>query len=477
MSDIQTSINYATLFDDCWNTDMTTTLSDGLTLNEHQEPWDPLFDEALNEMTTLGDVQESVEPSSITLGHSAITIDPSVITLDPTASSPIFHDEHELSPDPTEAVSAGSTIEDLQQHIAHMQYEHEEEITKLKEEHAVEIDGMKADIEELKEDHDVEIDGMQFDIDTLKKEHAVEIDGMKFEIETLKAALEHFKKAQASKSPQAPKTPQATPPHKRGLIETMWSPETTPEQRRELLKGRKEPPLHPGPIFQNKMAARLNNTSSPTARMATEATFYNNANYVPAMGSSAALCAITDNFHGDLLYAQCNNPPTLGPKNKGKAKARAPAASKRTAAAATAKVTKSTPKGKSSGPSPAAMRSLEELYRAQFHTLSQEEKCHLMLPLLQGFNPETGSVVSGASPGRLATDADFAYIGEDTTDFPVLREALRSYQEPSEPLVPIARSLNDLAMVQLAAQELGPDAMGGAMRQQEALQRTQPRRR
>ncbi|KAF2854374.1 hypothetical protein T440DRAFT_465345 [Plenodomus tracheiphilus IPT5] len=197
----------------------------------------------------------------------------------------------------------------------------------------------------------------------------------------------------------------------------MWSPETSPEQRRAMVAGLQQPPLAPPPAYHQ--------TSSPTA-------------------------IITDNFQGSLIQAQTTNYAVpAGPKGKAKARSRAPAKPRATTTSAS-KVTKTKSK-KSSAPAPAVVRSIEELYAAQFDSLSHEEKCRLMLPLLQGFNPLSPCPPPCTSPSPSP--------------------------EGAEPSLPIARSGQDLAMVQQAIDELGPAALGGAMRQQEALQRTQTRRR
>ncbi|EOA89502.1 hypothetical protein ACJQWK_09202 [Exserohilum turcicum] len=74
----------------------------------------------------------------------------------------------------------------------------------------------------------------------------------------------------------------------------------------------------------------------------------------------------------------------------------------------TKKRTSATQKRTAAAPVPRE-RSIQELYNAAWDSLTQEEKGRLLLPLLQGINPDTGVKVTEAS--TLLPPPDFAAIG------------------------------------------------------------------
>ncbi|KAF1850831.1 uncharacterized protein K460DRAFT_391240 [Cucurbitaria berberidis CBS 394.84] len=116
------------------------------------------------------------------------------------------------------------------------------------------------------------------------------------------------------------------------------------------------------------------------------------------------------------------NTPTPAPKTKTQTTKRAPAkrAPAKSTPAATNKVTKATKKTHkrtTSTPSPAAngrQRSLQELYKAQFITLSKEEKARLLLPLLQGIDPVTG--LQTGRPGTLGMASSLSAFNQGLTN-------------------------------------------------------------
>lgn len=177
-------------------------------------------------------------------------------------------------------------------------------------------------------------------------------------------------------------------------------------------------------------------------------------------------------------------------KVRASAKKRTPAAAKAPTAAVSAKapskVTKTaTHKRATSAPSTATLsqqRTVKDLYRQKFSDLSQNEKVRLMLPLLQGLNPETGEQITYA--GSLAPEINFDAIGADLFSAQVQNETsamtmaqmqnsnmgmgMNGYQNGSN--VDMAPAMD---MVQQAANELVMNANAGAVRQQEALQRAE----
>jgi hypothetical protein len=108
------------------------------------------------------------------------------------------------------------------------------------------------------------------------------------------------------------------------------------------------------------------------------------------------------------------------PKEPKEKKPRSPPKPK-TAASAT-KVTKKTKTSSSSAPHQRTVsapspsdRTIKELYNVPFLSLTKDEKARLLLPLLQGIDPNTGLLIS--TPGTLASqEPDFEAIGAD--EFP-----------------------------------------------------------
>lgn len=334
------------------------------------------------------------------------------------------------------------------------------------------------------------------------------------------------------------------PDHVPGLIEKGWSPGTSREERSRLFDS-PPPPLHVSPMFRELMNSRQHQTPAQAASKKVheqcspdpqvypdDVVFHGGSAFAPAVGSSPPNAPRTPPGLTNSPVQSEPSSPIATPSHvptKGKSKARAPAkprataASKRAAAATkpSGKVSKSTTTKRSnnaSGPSPSSIRSLHELYNAQFGTLTHEEKCQLVLPLLQGFDPETGRQ-SATVPGSLATDDVFAAIGADTFGEPhglgqvvpydqtetvtanmsdaELQTQLGNFirdsnvdpswssqsqatgpQESLDTAFPAAGGdATSLTMAQQAAAELGPAELGGAMRQQAALKRSETRRR
>ncbi|KAI8940813.1 hypothetical protein NX059_002075 [Plenodomus lindquistii] len=488
-------------------------------------PWDELFDfDGVQASATLQSQSSIFDMSNAGVPHG--TIDPSDLFLNPSIPSPAVYSGLDIFQENTETPPAGPTVEELSQQIIFLEHQKETEIGDLKAQHAHEMEALKLENEKL-------IAALRQSLIAPAPITAPTPVSPPVPIAT-----------SAPVTPAAPMTPKTTPTRKRGLIEAMWSPETSPAERAAMVKDLEAPPLHPAPFYEGNQAPQPTTTSSPAAindlGLSTPHDIIYNGNqaFAPAPGSSpAAVNALTASpSASSLIQAQLSNSPSGGPR-KGKSKARAPAkprtsmTSKRTtttAAAAskpTSKVTKSTSKRKSASPSP-SVRSLQDLYTAQFGTLTHEEKCQLVLPLLQGVDPETG-LMTGALPGLLANEADFLSIGKDTfnvapaqvqdglTPEPQIQSPYADYaaaqtqmdggdnseahlvaslgnflyasqlqhdspfasQEAFGPLLEAARGTKDRTIMQQAAQEFGSGANAGAMRQQEALQRSQPRRR
>ncbi|KAL6708241.1 hypothetical protein ACN47E_003425 [Coniothyrium glycines] len=229
---------------------------------------------------------------------------------------------------------------------------------------------------------------------------------------------------------------------------------------------------------------------------------HNGVMYSPANGASSIP---TNGLHvqstmqpspGQIMAPSPTPPPAR--KTRAPAKPRAPTKSRRPTGAATSKVTKSKATHKrhvsaparvaaSSAPAP-AFRSLAELHSAPFTTLTHEERCRLLLPLLQGVDPKTGRRI--AAPGRLADTTNYEAIGASC--FPGHEQTHIQNVAPMANIVhtPIAKRRanmlaaaaataatpppQDMAMAQQAVQELGGDAgiaLGAASRQSAALQR------
>ncbi|CBY01004.1 hypothetical protein IAQ61_011903 [Plenodomus lingam] len=358
------------------------------------------FEEFINDMWGPDEVQQVLSPASITTST--------------TTPSSATHGQHDLVIDHAEPPLDCPTIGDLQEEIADMRRQNEQEMAKL------------------------------------RAEHAAEMEAMRRKNKILTTRLEQFSKGLTHKITQ-PMGPHGGP----DLIQRMWSSETSEEQRRAMVQGLPEPPLYRAPASKKRLSVSPPYGTSRAAAMVAYGqptyppgvVFNGTSAYAPAMGSSPLPLSTTP---------ISSSPP--GPKAK--VKTRAPAPAKRTPVST--KVTKPTAakrKSPTSSPtsfSPAAVRSLEELYAVHFDTLSHEEKCRLVIPLLHGVDSVMlGNVTTSSSPYGSS-------LSGEKTSFPPL---------------PRARSPRDLAMVQQAVEELGPGAVGGATRQHEALQRTDVRRR
>ncbi|EUC44110.1 hypothetical protein COCMIDRAFT_38005 [Bipolaris oryzae ATCC 44560] len=73
---------------------------------------------------------------------------------------------------------------------------------------------------------------------------------------------------------------------------------------------------------------------------------------------------------------------------------------------------KKTPKKRTTPTQRSADRSIKDLYNSTWASLSDEEKGHLLLPLLQGIDPNTGKKIAEA--GALLPPPDYEIIGANT---------------------------------------------------------------
>lgn len=241
-------------------------------------------------------------------------------------------------------------------------------------------------------------------------------------------------------------------------------------------------------------AMASNNGASPQNNKA-GVVVMNGAMYAPVVGSSSDPIEIpTFTAQSSPVHTSSLDKQPKKPRAPSKPRAKRSPAATSPATKAAKKVTKAAHKRNSSVPAPAAIsarkRSLSELCKLPFFTLSESEKAQVLLPLFQGYDPETGRYFGKA--GTLVDQPDFEAMGEDVYHrFVVPRhqaqvqtqaQAQVQYQPPVQPQYqpqfqtqvqpqfPIqVQSGFDLA--QQAAAELGMDA--GAQRQQEALQRAE----
>jgi hypothetical protein len=267
----------------------------------------------------------------------------------------------------------------------------------------------------------------------------------------------------------------------------------------------------PQQIWTSSPAATPTPERYTTPQLTEGAIMYNGSMYGPAAGTTPSPPAQAKSTPKTKSASIAMSPPqtvtpTPTPSRKARAPAKPRATTQRSNTASANKVTKpkkatAAHKRNASAPTPvttAVPRPLHELQSSPFVSLTHEERCRLLLPLLQGIDPTTGQKI--AAPGLLAQNVDFEAIGEDlvtprriapavsmspspASSYPVAVPALMHAPPPAfnmdfnmQMQMQSGASPTDKALVEEAAQDLGMGVnmeYGGANRQNEALQRAE----